>query len=206
MTENSETARANPEAFRPLFVVALVFPLLKSVLGIDGGAIFQIIALEDLGLDATAIGVAFGLGTLSVPLQVWAARMPMWRARQSLRRFFLVAASLCFLLALLVTFVGAGTRAAGLGLVVTVLAEVSLSVLFITAWQPLLYHALSEKGRQVVNSRARAGGGVLLAVALLVFGSAPTTVRVGLLFVTGLATLGLVWLVRNVSVPPRPAR
>jgi hypothetical protein len=58
--------------------VALTMPALKSAVGIDGGAIFQILAAEDLGLDPRAIGIAFAMGVVSVPIQLLAARLPLW--------------------------------------------------------------------------------------------------------------------------------
>jgi hypothetical protein len=45
---------------RHLVPLVLLGPVLGSALGIDGGAIFQIFATEDLGLSPTAIGIAFG--------------------------------------------------------------------------------------------------------------------------------------------------
>jgi hypothetical protein len=70
---------------RPFVAVAVAMPALKSATGIDGGAIFQILAAEDLGLDSRAIGIAFAMGVLSLPVQLIAARLPLSRARQHLQ-------------------------------------------------------------------------------------------------------------------------
>ncbi len=94
--------RISARPFRHLVPLALLGPVLGSALGIDGGAIFQIFATEDLGLSPTAIGIAFGLGVLSVPVQIWAARMPLWRARRNLQTFLVIAAVQAWILAVLV--------------------------------------------------------------------------------------------------------
>ncbi len=74
------------------------------------------------------MGVAFGLGVLSVPVEIWAARLPLWRARRNLRTFLMAAAAQVWVLAVLVAS-GDGSGVAGLALAVTVVAEISLSVL-----------------------------------------------------------------------------
>ena len=148
------------------YAVVLSMPTLGSALGIDGGAIFQIVAVENLGLDPTTIGVAFALGMLSVPVQILAARLPLWRARRNLQLFLVVAALECAVLALLVGLgvVGGGFALIALG--VTVMAEISLSVLYAPSWQPLLNYGLTSRERQSVNSRGRAAGGLIVAGAI----------------------------------------
>lgn len=71
---------------------ALSLPTVGSALGIDSGDLFQIVALENLGLDARTIGIGLGLGVLSVPVQLWAARLELVRARQRLVWFLLIDA------------------------------------------------------------------------------------------------------------------
>jgi hypothetical protein len=183
--------------------VALTMPTLGSALGIDGGAIFQIVASENLGLDARAIGIGFGLGVISVPVQVWAARMPLWRARRNLQVFLACAAVQCWVLAGLVAFVVPGDRRAIAALAITVTAELSLSVLYATAWQPLLSYALTVTARQHINSRGRAGGGALLAGGLLVFGLADDLTRIVFLVAVGAVAIALAVSLRDLASPDR---
>jgi hypothetical protein len=179
-------------------------PMLGSAAGIDGGAIFQIVAVESLGLDPRAIGVAFSLGVLSVPFQLAAARLPLWRARLHLQLFFALLAVQCWVLAALVAGDVAGGGVATVALGVTVVAEISLSVLYAPSWQPLLRFALSSAQRQSVNSRARAVGGAIVAVTVLLFGTVGDTPRAVLLVVVGAVAAVLMATVRTVPVPERP--
>ena len=172
-----------------------------SALGIDGGAIFQIFATEDLGLSPTAIGIAFGLGVLSVPVQVWAARMPLWRARRNLQTYLLIGALQAWILAVLVA-TGTTGGIAVIALGITVTAEISLSVLFATAWQPLLSQTLSSAERQQLNSRWRAAGGGLLAGLLLVFAALNQSGRVVFLVGVGLVAC---WSAVDLNRVPTPA-
>ena len=129
-------SEASPPEPVSLFVpVALTKPALAAALGIDGGAIFQIFAVEDLGLSPAAIGTAFGLGLMSLPMQLWAGRMPLRLARRNLQIFLVLAAIQGALLAWLLA-VGATGGLAATALVVTVTAEVAISVLFATRGNP----------------------------------------------------------------------
>jgi hypothetical protein len=182
--------------------VALAMPALKSAVGIDGGAIFQILATEDLGLDPRAIGIAFAMGVVSVPIQLLAARLPLWRARRQLQIFLALAAIQCWVLALLVAFNVAGEQFALVALGVTVVAEIGVSVLYAPAWQPLLRYALTSEHRQAVNSRARAAGGLLVALTVILFGAAGGALRTLILVLVG-AIAGL--LATAASRLPAPA-
>jgi hypothetical protein len=174
---------------------------LGSALGIDGGAIFQIFATEDLLLSPTAIGVAFGLGVLSVPVQIWAARMPLSRARRNLQNYLVIAAVQAWILAVLIAVDSVG-GVAMIALGVTVAAEISLSVLFATAWQPLLSQTLSSAERQRLNSRGRAAGGGLLAALLLLFAALNQPGRVAFLVVVGVVAW---WSAIDLRRVPAPA-
>jgi hypothetical protein len=176
------------------------------MLGVDGGAMFQIIALEDLGLGPRAIGIAFAMGAVSVPIQLAAARLPLWRARSHLQAFLVAAAILCWVLAVLVALDVAGEPVALVALGVTVVAEINVSVLYAPAWQPLLKYALTSEDRQTVNSRGRAAGGVLLAATLIVFGAAGGAGRASLLVLVGAVGLLLAGTLRHLPAPARPTR
>ena len=166
--------------------VTLLSPVLFSTLGVDGGAIFQIVAIENLGLSPTAIGFAFGLGVLSLPVQFLAARMPLSRARHSLQLFLAVSSALVVLLALAVHR-GRGAAFASVALAITVMAEIAVSVLFATSWQPLLSHSLVSVDRQRLNTQIRSAGVVIAVVALVIFSALSPTGRV--VFLIGVATL-----------------
>jgi hypothetical protein len=186
--------------------VALTMPALKSAVGIDGGAIFQILATEDLGLDPRAIGIAFAMGVVSVPIQLLAARLPLWRARRQLQIFLALAAVECWVLALLVAFNVAGEQLALVALGVTVVAEISVSVLYAPAWQPLLRYALTSEHRQAVNSRARAAGGVLVAATVILFGAAGGALRTLILVLVGAIAGLLATAASRLPAPTGPDR
>lgn len=197
---------APPEPVRRFVPAALTKPALAAALGIDGGAIFQVLAVEDLGLSAAAIGTAFGLGLLSLPLQLWAGRIPIRLARRNLQIFFVVAAVQCVLLAWLLA-VGAAGGLAATALVVTVTAEVAISVLFVTAWQPLLATRATPRDRQRVNAGWSALGRGVLAALLVVFSAADETGRWLLLVGLALVALGVAAQLGRVEVvvPATPA-
>ena len=145
MTSPSQT-RHTGSSIRRYLPATILGPLVGAALGVDGGPIFQILAIENLGLGATAIGIAFGLGVVSLPVQIYAARIPIERARRNLQIFFVFAALQAWLLAVLVS-IGATGGFATVALGVTITAEISVSVLFATAWQPLLASGVDTKGR-----------------------------------------------------------
>lgn len=170
--------------------VALSKPALAAALGIDGGAVFQILAVEDLGLSPSAIGTAFGIGLVSLPLQLWAARMPLRFAKRNVQVFFVFAALQSVLLAWL-TAIGATGGLAATALAVTVTAEVAISVLFVTAWQPLLSIRVRNRDRQRINAGWTALGKGLLAGLLIVFSAAEGVGRSLLLIALALVAVSV---------------
>jgi hypothetical protein len=86
-------------------------------------------------------------------------------------------------------------------LVITVAAEISLSVLYATAWQPLLSHALASVDRQKINARVRAFGGALLAALVVVFAALGRTGRVCFLAGVAVVALGCAIGLRRVTAP-----
>lgn len=179
-----------PEPLSRFAPVALTKPMLAAALGIDGGAIFQILAVENLGLSPAAIGTAFGLGLMSLPLQLWARRMPLRLARRNLQIFLVLAAIQGALLAWLLA-VGATGGHAATALVVTVTAEVAISVFFATAWQPLLSTRARSRDRQRINAGWTAVGRGLLAGLLVVFSAANAAGRSVLLVALSLVAIGV---------------
>lgn len=198
-----QTSRARPR----LLTVTLLVPALGTTLGIDGGDLFQMVAVENLGLDARTIGIGLGFCTLSVPIQLWAARLSLGRARQRLVAFLLGDALLCWMLALLVVTAAPGSWLATSALAIAVVAEISLSVLYATAFQPLLSLVLGASDRQRINAQGRALARGLMAGLLLLFGLANETTRTLILAGMGFVALALAWVVHGVptSSPPRPA-
>ncbi len=180
----------------------LLMPLLGASLGVDGGPIFQILAVENLGLSAAAIGVAFGFGVVSLPIQLVAARIPVDRARRNLRLFLVLAAVQAWVLAVLVGVEATGGVAA-IALGVTVIAEISVSVLFATAWQPLLADGVDSIGRQRLSSIWSAGARGLLALALVLFSALGPGGRSAFLIAVGLLAIGTAVGLRGVR-PPDP--
>lgn len=143
---------------------------LAAAVGIDGGPIFQIFAIENLELTPQQLGIAFGVGIISLPLQIAAARIPLRRARRNSQLFFVALAIQCVILAGLVAAGATGTMAL-VALAVTVIAEISVSVLYAPSWQPLMSASLTGTQRQRLNSLWRAVSRGLLAGALILFGT-----------------------------------
>jgi hypothetical protein len=163
-----ESEDPSERSIRRFIPATLLAPLVAASLGVDGGPIFQILAIENLGLSATAIGIAFGLGVASLPVQIYAARIRIERARRNMLLFLVLAAMQAWVLALLVG-VGATGGVAAIALAVTITAEISVSVLFATAWQPLLSTGVGTVGRQQLNSTWSAAARGVLAGALVLF-------------------------------------
>jgi hypothetical protein len=178
-------------------------PLVGASLGIDGGPIFQILAVENLGLSAAAIGLAFGLGVVSLPIQLYASRIPIERARSNLQIFLVLAALQAWVLAVLVG-IGATGGLATVALGITVTAEISLSVLYATAWQPLLASGLDTYGRQRLNSTWPAVARGVLAGAVVLFAALDSSGRSVFLTVVGVLAIATA-IGLNAIDAPRPA-
>lgn len=146
----------------------VVLRTLLAAVGVDGGPIFQILAIENLELTPRQLGIAFGVGIVSLPLQIAAARIPLRMARRNSQLFFVALAIQCFILAGLVAAGATGTMAL-VALAVTVVAEISVSVLHAPSWQPLMAVSLTGTQRQRLNSQWPAVSRGLLAGALILF-------------------------------------
>ncbi|NNC78846.1 MAG: hypothetical protein HKN94_01720, partial [Acidimicrobiales bacterium] len=201
MTDSGPEAAGFSTFTRRLFLVGVCVPLTGTSIGIDGGEIFQILAIENLDLDPRAIGIALGLGTLSVPVQIWAARIPLERARTNLRIFLGLLGAMALLTAGLVRFAEPGTTIAALALVVAILAEIGVSVLFATSWQPLLSYVLTSPQRQIINGQGRATTGVALLVSVVLFGQLGQTGRALFLFALAVFVWWVSWLLRVLPAP-----
>ena len=198
MSGSQETSRPEPQ--RRFVPTTLLKPLLCAALGIDGGPLFQILAVEDLGLSPTAIGTAFALGLLSLPAQVWATRLPLHRARRHLQLFLAVTAAQALFLAWLLG-IGATGRLAATALAVTVTAEVAISVLYVPAWQPLLSSRARHADRQRLNAFWSAVARGLLAGVLVVFSAANVGGRVVILVVLGTVAIGTAFQLQRLRAP-----
>lgn len=194
--------RGERRSIRRYIPATILGLLVGASLGIDGGPIFQILAVENLGLSAAAIGLAFGLGVVSLPIQLYASRLPIERARSNVQIFLVLAALQAWVLAALVGFGATGSWAA-VALGVTVTAEISLSVFYATAWQPLLASGLDTHGRQRLNSTWPAVARGVLAGAVVLFATLDSAGRSVFLVVVGAlsiaAAIGL-----NAIAAPRP--
>jgi len=187
----------------------MIAPVATASLGVDGGPIFQILAIENLGLSATALGIALGFGLVSLPVQIYASRIPIERARQNMQLFLVLAALQAWLLALLVG-VGATGGFAAVALGVTVTAEISVSVLYATAWQPLLASGLDTRGRQRLNSTWSATARGVLAGALILFAAFDSGGRSLFLVAVGALAIATAVGLNSIDAPesapaPKPA-
>ncbi len=169
--------------------------------GVDGGAVFQILAIEELALDPRSVGIALGLGTLSIPLQLWAVRIPLEQARRNLRVHVVALGMMAVITAALLWFAAPGSVVAGLALVIAVLAEISVSVLYATSLQPLVSYSLSTAERQTMLGLGRATTGAVLLLSVLVFGQLGTGGRTVFLGVLGLLSFALAWALHVLPHP-----
>ncbi|MGC5033532.1 hypothetical protein [Micromonospora sp. DT229] len=92
-----------------------------------------------------------------------------------------------------------------IALAVTVTAEINLSVLYVPSWQPLLNYGLVSQERQRVNSWGRAAGGLIVAGAVLLYGSGGPVLRTAMFAVIGAVALLLAVAARGIPAPNRPA-
>lgn len=181
--------------------VTLLKPVLCAAVGIDGGQIFQILAVENLGIGSTALGIAFGFGVLSLPFQIAAARISLRRARPNLQWFLIVTAVQAWILAVLVA-AGVTGGIAMIALVVTVTAELAVSILFATAWQPLVSFTADPANRQRLNSTWQAIARGVLAGSLIAIGAFGDGFRVVFLILIGIAAVAAAAGLRRVPAPP----
>jgi hypothetical protein len=196
--------RSSRASIRRYIPVTILGPLVGASLGIDGGPIFQILAVENLGLSAAAIGLAFGLGVVSLPIQLYASRLPIERARRNVQIYLVLAALQAWVLAVLVG-IGATGGLATVALGITVIAEISLSVFLATAWQPLLASGLDTYGRQRLNATWPAAARGVLAGAVMLFAVLESTGRSVFLAVVGALSIATA-IGLNAIDAPRPAR
>ena len=179
-----------------------MLPLLGASLAVNGGAVFQIIAIEELGLTSRQVGLAVGLGAISIPFQIWATRIPLRLAHRNLRIFVFAMSAMCLVMAWLITGPGSTTFVVTSVMVIAVLAELAVSVLFATSFQPLLSTTVDPQFRQRLNAQGRAAGGLLAIGFVIVVGWTSTNGRVGILI--GLAVMGAM-LTPAISRLRRPA-
>ncbi len=188
-------------SIRRYIPATILAPLVGASLGVDGGPIFQILAVENLGLSAAAIGIAFGFGVVSVPIQLYASRLPIERARRNVQIFLAIAALQAWVLALLVGL-GATGGFATVALGVTITAEISVSVLYATAWQPLLASGVGTRGRQQLNSTWPAIARGVLAGALVLFAALGSGGRS--LFLVAVGALAIATAIGLSAIDPPP--
>lgn len=184
------------------FAFVVLIPLLGAPLAVNGSAVFQIIAIEELGLTSRQVGLAVGLGAVSIPFQIWATRIPLRFAHRNLRLFVLIMSVMCLIMAWLMTGSGSTTFVVTFVVVIAVLAELAVSVLFATSFQPLLSTTVGSRFRQRLNAQGRAAGGLLAIGLVIVIGWASTSGRVAILI--ALAAIGAM-LTPAISRLRRPA-
>lgn len=183
------------------FAFVVLLPLLGATLAVNGAAVFQIIAIEELGLTSRQVGLAVGLGAISIPFQVWAIRIPLRLAHKNLRIYIAAMSAMCLAMAWLITGPGSTSFVVTSVIVIAILAELAVSVLFATSFQPLLSTTVDPQFRQRLNAQGRAAGGLLAIGFVILVGWASTNGRVAILI--GLAVLGLL-LTPTVSKLRRP--
>lgn len=200
-TADDTRAPLRPAERRAYLAVVALLPMLGGPLGVNGGAVFQILAIENLGLDARQVGLAVGLGAISIPFQIMAGRIPLRAAHRNLRLFIALMASMCLVMAWLIPGPLPTATVVVAVIVIAVLAELAVSVLFATSFQPLLTTTVDASFRQQLNAQGRAAGGLLGIGLVALVSVVGTSGRIAILL--GLAGLGAV-LARAVSSMRRP--
>ena len=164
---------------------------------------FQVIASENLGMSSAMIGLAPGLGVLSLPVQLLAARIPLVREGQ---RPAVRCASGCALCRWQCWWVGPSSPVTVAAITVAVTAEVALSVLYATSWMPLQNAILASADRQrLSSSRVRAFGGLALVVALLAVAAGDAVVRSAVVVVVAAVAIVVTVDLRAMPTPMSPA-
>jgi hypothetical protein len=185
-----------------LLLLGVTSPLIGVSIGVDGGDIFQMLAVETLALDPRAVGTALLFGALSIPIQIWAARIPLERARHNIRIFILAMGAMALISSILVLTATPGSGIAGTVLIIAVVAEIAVSVLFATAHQPIISYTLTVDQRQFINGPARAVAGLVILLSAVVFGQLPDTGRAVFLAALSVAALAVGWSLRILPPPP----
>lgn len=171
----------------------VLLPLLSSPLGVDGAAVFQILAIQELGLSASQVGLAVGLGAVSIPFQIMAARLPLSAAHRSLRLFVIIMVGLVLAVVWLLVGSGLSTTAVVVAVIaIAVLAELAVSVLYATSLQPLLATTVDAPSRQWLNGQGRALFGLCSIALVSLVGWLGRDGRI--VVVVGLGVLGMVLL------------
>lgn len=176
--------------------LAVVSPVLTASLI---GPIFQLVAIENLGLSPSQIGLAIGLGSVSIPIQLRAARSPLRQAQSRLRLFVIVMGVLCGLLAWLLQMPAPASFIVAAAILVSVTAELAISVLWATSWQPLLGARVSPSFRQRLNAQARAASGVILIAVAVGMGQLGVNGRTFVLITIGLVGAALLLAVKGLG-------
>ena len=190
---------------RALLSLRIVGFLTALSIGVDGHPIFQILAVESLGLGPRAIGIALGLGTLSIPVQIWAARIPLARARHNVRLFLVGVGVMALITAGLILFARPGSWVAGLALAIAILAEIAVSVLMAPSFQPLISYGLTAAQRQFMLGPAQAITGIVILVTTALVGALDDTGRALFLIVVAVAALVVARALRILPPPPDAA-
>ncbi|MEZ5343346.1 MAG: hypothetical protein R2706_18480 [Acidimicrobiales bacterium] len=187
------------------FALVILLPLLGAPLAVNGSAVFQIIAIEELGLTSRQVGLAVGLGAISIPFQIWAAHIPLRLAHRHMRLYLLTMSAMCLAMAWLMTGPGSPAFVVTCALAIAILAELAVSVLFATSFQPLLSTTIGPQFRQRLNAQGRAAGGVLSIGLVVLVGWTSTTGRVAI--VIGLAVIAAaLWPVVSHLNHPTPSQ
>ncbi|MBL8954428.1 MAG: hypothetical protein JNK82_26860 [Myxococcaceae bacterium] len=154
-----------------LLFMSLFMPCVFSTLGGNGASLLQLFAVDGVGVSPEALGGALGLGVVSVPLQLLAARFP---ARHTFRilKVGLVLLGAC--LAVVAASVVAGPQRGFAGpalLTAVVVAELITSCLYVPAWQPIVARSLDVGARAWVSGWGWSGGCLLKIAAVTSVGA-----------------------------------
>lgn len=187
---------------RGFISITVLLPLLGGAVGVNGAPVFQILAIENLGLDARQVGLAVGLGAISIPFQILAGRIPLTAAKRNLRLHILALAAMCLAFAWLVTEPGSTAFVVAAAIVIAVLAELSVSVLFATSFQPLLSTTVGPRFRQQLNAQWRAAASIVTIGLVALVGVLGRDGRIAVLAVLAAVGLALVPAARSLPSPP----
>jgi hypothetical protein len=132
--------------------------------------------------------------------KLWATQIPLRLARRHLTMYVAVMSALCALMAWLIGTPISPSFVIVTAVLIAVSAEVAVSVLWATSWQPALSSSVTPRFRQWLNAQARAANGLISIVIVVIIGSLGDAGRTTALVLIGLTGMAMLPVVRGLPI------